>query len=93
MKFKLTAFLLVFSITSLLAQEKKWTLQECIAYAEENNISIEQFELNLENAKIDESDAFGNFLPDANAQISTSASTGLSLIRLPRTGYYNHYYR
>ncbi len=78
MKFKLTALLLVFSIGSLLAQEKKWTLEECIAYAEENNISIAQFELDLENAKIDESDAFGNFLPDANGQISTQASTGLS---------------
>ncbi|MGB3149507.1 MAG: TolC family protein [Maribacter sp.] len=78
MKFKLTALLLVFFIGSLLAQEKKWTLEECIVYAEENNISIAQFELDLENAKIDESDAFGNFLPDANGQISTSANTGLS---------------
>jgi outer membrane protein len=78
MKFKLTAFFLVVSIGMGLAQEKKWTLEECIIHAEENNISIAQFELDLENAKIDHSDAFGNFLPDANAQISTSASTGLS---------------
>lgn len=78
MKFRLTALMLVFSIGMVFAQQKKWTLEECIAHAEENNISIAQFELDLENAKLDHSDAVGNFLPDANAQVSTSASTGLS---------------
>lgn len=78
MKFRLSALLLVFSIGMVFAQQKIWTLEECIAYAEENNISIAQFELDLENAKIDHSDALGNFLPDANAQVNTSASTGLS---------------
>jgi outer membrane protein len=78
MKFKLTALLLVLAMGMVSAQQKKWTLQECITYAEENNISIAQFELDLESAKIDESDAFGNFLPDANAQLRSSANTGLS---------------
>lgn len=78
MKVKLTALLLIFSIGMGIAQEKKWTLEECIVYAEENNISIAQFELDLENVKLDHSDAIGNFLPNANAQISTSANTGLS---------------
>ncbi len=79
MKFKLTALLLVFSIGISVAQQKKWTLEECIVYAEENNISIAQFQLDLENAKIDRSDAFGAFLPSANTQISGSGNTGLSL--------------
>ncbi len=78
MKFRLTALVLVFSIGMVFAQQKKWTLEECVIYAEENNISIAQFELDLENAKIDHSDAVGNFLPNANAQISSSANTGLS---------------
>lgn len=78
MKVKLTALLLIFSMGIGIAQEKKWTLEECIAYAEENNISIAQFELDLENVKLDHSDAIGNFLPNANAQVSTSANTGLS---------------
>ena len=80
MKVKLTALLLIFSMGIGIAQEKKWTLEECIAYAEENNISIAQFELDLENVKLDHSDAIGNFLPNANAQVSTSAHTGLPLI-------------
>ncbi|MFK7812256.1 MAG: TolC family protein [Maribacter sp.] len=78
MKFRLITLLLVLTMGIVSAQQKKWTLEECIVYAEENNISIAQFELDLENAKIDESDAFGSFLPDANAQISSSANTGLS---------------
>ena len=78
MKVKLTALLLILSVGSLWAQEKKWTLEECITYAVENNLSIAQSELDLESVKIEESDAFGNFLPDANGQISAQSSTGLS---------------
>lgn len=78
MKFRFTAIVLVFSIGMVFSQQKRWTLEECITYAEENNITIAQFELDLENAKIDHSDAIGNFLPNANAQISSSANTGLS---------------
>lgn len=78
MKLKLTMLLLICSVGTLLAQQKKWTLEECILYAEENNISIAQFELDLENALLNQSDAKGNFLPDANGQVSTQASTGLS---------------
>lgn len=78
MKFRFLAIVLVFSMGMVFSQQKKWTLEECIIYAEENNITIAQFELDLENAKIDHSDAVGNFLPNANAQISSSANTGLS---------------
>jgi outer membrane protein len=78
MKINLTAILLVFSIGVVSAQQKKWTLEECVVYAVENNLSIEQFELDLENATIDKSDAIGNMLPDLNGQFSISGNTGLS---------------
>lgn len=80
MKFKLTTLLLVLAIGIASAQQKKWTLEECIVYAEENNISIAQFELDLENAKIDHSDAMGNFLPNLNAQLSASNNVGFSIV-------------
>lgn len=73
----LLLFFLISGIVS--AQVKKWTLEECVAYAMENNLTIEQYELDLENAKIDKSDALGNMLPDLNAQISASGNTGLIL--------------
>lgn len=63
----------------LSAQQKKWTLEECVTYAVENNLTIAQYELDLENAKIDKSDAKGDFLPNLNGQVSTSGSRGLIL--------------
>ncbi|NJB70931.1 outer membrane protein [Saonia flava] len=78
MKVKITVLLLLFSVVISTAQQRKWTLEECVIYAVDNNLTIEQFELDLENAQIDQSDALGNFLPNLNGQISGSASTGLS---------------
>lgn len=49
-----------------------------MVYAVENNLTVAQFELDLENAKIDKSDAIGAMLPTLNGQLSASASTGLS---------------
>ncbi len=63
----------------LTAQTKKWTLQECVAYALENNISIKQSALDVEFAEIERSDAIGNFIPSLNAQVSASSNGGLSI--------------
>jgi len=72
--------LLLFLLTGMaVAQQKKWTLEECVTYAQDNNLTIEQYELDLETAKIDKSDALGDFLPSLNGQASTSGSTGLIL--------------
>lgn len=79
MKLKITALLMIFAIGTTIAQQKKWTLEECVAYAVENNLTIAQYELDLENAFLDKSDAIGNFLPSLNGQLSTSGNTGLVL--------------
>ncbi|WP_396635587.1 TolC family protein [Maribacter sp. R77961] len=79
MKFKLTVIFLVAAITTTLAQSKKWSLQECVEYAMENNLTVAQFELDLENVKIEKSDALGNFLPSLNANTSFSSNTGFSI--------------
>lgn len=80
MKYVITTLLLLFALTVTTAQAKKWTLQECVEYAVENNITVEQFELDLETTKIDESDAFGNFLPNLNATSSASNNVGFSIV-------------
>ncbi|WP_298329276.1 TolC family protein [uncultured Dokdonia sp.] len=74
---------ILFCMTALLAlttysQEKKWTLQECVQYAIDNNINIQQTELDLETAAIDRSDAIGAFLPTLNGTASNSWQTGLT---------------
>ncbi|WP_442844459.1 TolC family protein [Leeuwenhoekiella sp. H156] len=77
MKNYLFIFLLVFAGVSGFAQQK-WTLQECIQRALDENIQIRQAELDLEGAAIDRSDAIGNFLPSFNANSSVSKNTGLN---------------
>ncbi|MEM0517818.1 MULTISPECIES: TolC family protein [Aequorivita] len=71
-------FFLILSV-SLHAQTKKWTLRECVNHALENNISVKQSELDLENSEIDKMEAIGNFLPSINGNASASKNTGLSL--------------
>lgn len=63
----------------LTAQTKKWSLQECIAYALENNISIKQSTLDVEFAEIERSDAIGNFIPSFSGRGSLSSNGGLSI--------------
>jgi outer membrane protein len=70
-------FLILFGLSSQ-AQIKQWTLPECVAYALENNITIKQSELNLEETLINKKDAIGNFFPTLNGSVSHSWSKGLS---------------
>jgi len=68
---------LLFSL-SIQAQTKKWTLEECVKYAIDNNISIKQTELDTKTAAIDKKGAIGNFLPSLNANASHSWNIGLN---------------
>lgn len=61
------------------AQEKKWTLLECVNYALENNISIEQSQLDVTLADIDKKQAIFNFLPNLNASGSYGINTGANI--------------
>lgn len=60
------------------AQTKKWTLEECVKYAVENNISIKQTALDSKTAIIDKKGAIGNFLPSLNINASHSWNVGLN---------------
>jgi outer membrane protein len=60
------------------AQNKKWTLQECVSHALTNNISVKQSALDVDLTDIEKSDAIGNFLPSINAGPTISKNTGLS---------------
>jgi outer membrane protein len=59
-------------------QGQTLTLQECVELALEKNITIKQSELDIANAELDKSNAFGNFLPNINAQTSHSWNIGLN---------------
>lgn len=74
------SIILVFLFLGMLAkaQSKKWTIEECVNYALENNISIKNTALDAQLATIDKSDAKGNFLPTLNANASHSWNVGLN---------------
>ncbi len=79
MRIKISILLItLLSVLGTQAQEKKWTLRECVEYALENNITIKQSALDIEAADIDKIDALGNFLPTLNASGSNFWSSGLS---------------
>ncbi|MFN7044009.1 MAG: TolC family protein [Flavobacterium sp.] len=75
---KILFFLLLIGF-QLSAQDKKWTLEECVDYAIQNNISIKQSELNLKTSEIDNLEAIGGFLPTLNGNANYSMNTGASI--------------
>ena len=77
-RFLLSA-LLILSIYSISAQNpdvKHWTLEECISYAYEHNISIKQAELDAQTKQIARSDAKWAYSPNVSASSSYSFSNG-----------------
>jgi outer membrane protein len=60
------------------AQQKKWSLKECVEYALKNNIQIKLTELDVQTANVSTSDARMAFLPSVNAQGSHSWNIGLN---------------
>ncbi len=76
MRTKLVAVLAFIILTSVNAQDKKWTLQECINYALDHNISVKQQELSNELIAEDITTAKGNFLPNLNASASQNYNFG-----------------
>lgn len=74
---KLIWFVMLFGF-SIQAQTKKWTLEECVIYALENNITIKNTALDGELADIEKKGAIGNFLPTINANSSHSWNIGLN---------------
>lgn len=73
-------FLFVFFVAlQVSAQEKKWTLQECVNYAVQNNISVKSSELDLKTSNVEKMEAIGAFLPTLSGNASYSVNTGASI--------------
>ena len=74
-KIKIFKFCMLIASISF-AQDKIWTLEECVDHALENNITILQAENSLLSSKQDIISAKGNFLPSINSNLSGGASLG-----------------
>ncbi|MEN8764565.1 MAG: TolC family protein [Wenyingzhuangia sp.] len=78
MKTKILLSIFLCNYILSIAQTKKWTIEECVAYAIENNITVKQSKLAIENAKIEVSTAKANFLPNLNTRLNHSWRSGLN---------------
>ena len=56
--------------TALAAQERVWTLQECIDHALEHNIQLRKSQLTTATAAVSVKEAKAGLLPSLNANIS-----------------------
>ena len=74
-KIKILKFCMLIASISF-AQDKIWTLEQCVDHALENNITILQAENSLLSSKQDIISAKGNFLPSINSNLSGGASLG-----------------
>lgn len=74
-KYKIAALILLIGF-SVSAQNKMWTLQECVTHALENNITIQRGENTLLINEQDIIGAKGNFLPSVGASMSQGLSFG-----------------
>lgn len=78
MKKSILLIFALFAISNIRAQDKKWTLQECVEYALENNISVKQSALDVDMAEVERRDAIGNFIPSINLNATNAWNTGLT---------------
>ena len=65
---------------SLGVSAQTWTLEQCIRHALENNLSIRQGELSVQQSEIELNTAQNRRLPGVSASVSESFSAGRSLL-------------
>jgi len=71
--------LLLFSASACYAQSQEvWTLQRCLEHARENNISLKQVQLRVDEARAGFHQAWAQMLPTANISSDFSENYGLS---------------
>lgn len=61
------------------AQNRKWTLEECVEYALQHNVEVKQSQNQIRSLKVERSTLKNSFLPDLNAGASQKFAFGRSL--------------
>ncbi len=79
MKIRLSVLTALLVVATALAQDKKWTLNECIDHALEHNITIKKNKKFVEISEVNVADAKGNFLPNLNASTNPGLNFGSSI--------------
>jgi outer membrane protein len=76
---KIFIFLIIILNFIVVYSQKKWTLEECINYALENNLYIKQSKLSTETEKINSLQSKLNLLPNLNASASHNYNWGRNI--------------
>ena len=76
---RLLTLLILLSFSIVGQSQENWSLQRCIEYALENNLTIEQAELGVLNADINTTQAKHNRYPTLNASSSLNKNFGRSI--------------
>ena len=74
-----TAIIYLAGIENIQAQQKRWTLSECIDYAVVHNIEVKQSRNQVLSLKVQKNSLQNSFLPDLNAGASQNFTYGRSL--------------
>ena len=80
MKTKLSILLAFLTITFSFAQDKQWTLQECIDHAADNNLSVQRAKFTTDLRKEDIASAKGSKLPGVSGSGSQNYSFGSTFV-------------
>ncbi|PLW92398.1 MAG: hypothetical protein C0592_10990 [Marinilabiliales bacterium] len=80
MKYTIT-FLVIFLSLFKVYSQKEWTLEECINYARENNLTIRLQQLNVDMAKLSLTQSKAALLPGVNASATHSYNYGQTVDR------------
>ena len=76
-KIKRLGLAVVMSLTVLPCwAQRQWTLDECVQYAQEHNINIQQREVQLKNYELDCNTSQNAWLPQVDAQVGQQFSFG-----------------
>jgi len=89
-------FILAFGANSYAQKDSSWTLNECLQYAKENNITVKQLELNIQSSKAQTTQSWAALAPTANGSASHTWNYGLSFDNnsgiLQNQSYQNSFY-
>ncbi len=76
---KILPILFLLAIPLNLSAQKRWSLEECITYAWDNNLSIKQKELAVEQSKNNAAQSRLEFIPSLNASAGHNLNWGRSV--------------
>jgi outer membrane protein len=79
LKWQILLIVFLFGTNFIQAQKKQWTLEECVNYALENNISIKQSEFQLQSNEISLKQSKYSNLPSLNGSASHTYNFGQTI--------------